>query len=317
MKINHFGVAALAIAAPAPVLACSSCGCTLTADWLAQGLVTQPGTTIGLRYDYIPQTRLRSGHHPVDRGSIALPVDREIERYTYNHYWTASIDRQFDADWGVNLQLPFVYRPHATTAEGDTALSTSHTGGLGDVRVVGRWQGLSTDRAITGVQFGLQLPTGRIHQRFDGGPGEGEEVDRGLQPGFGVAQAILGLYRTGPLVRDLEYILQVEGQLPLHRRDRYRPGAYVQASAGVHYTRWKGLTPQLQLNFRANEKDRGENSDTDNSGGEQLYLAPGLIADLGHGASAFAYVQLPVYQRVIGYQITPRATASVGLQYRL
>ena len=41
--------------------ACASCGCTLTADWLSQGLAAQPGTTFTLRYDYVPQTTLQTG----------------------------------------------------------------------------------------------------------------------------------------------------------------------------------------------------------------------------------------------------------------
>ena len=72
--------------------ACASCGCTLTADWLSQGLAAQPGTTLTLRYDYIPQTVLRSGTDKVDRGAIALPTDREIEHYTYNHSLTVTLD---------------------------------------------------------------------------------------------------------------------------------------------------------------------------------------------------------------------------------
>ena len=319
LRTSALRIAALCAGAAvsSPVLACASCGCTLTSDWLSQGLVAQPGTTIDLRYDYVPQTRLRSGHDSVDRDSIAFPADREIEKYTYNHYLTASVDRQFDSDWGVNVQVPFVYRPHATTDEGETDPSYSHTGGIGDVRITARWQGFSTKGSINGIQLGIQLPTGRIHQHFYKGPTGGEEVDRGLQPGFGVGQAIVGFYRYGKLATDFDYIFQLQGQLPLYRHDLYRPGKIGQVSAGVHYTHWRGITPQLQLNFRASEKDRGENSDTENSGGEQIYAAPGVIVALGHGASAFSYVQVPVYQRVRGYQITPRATVSVGLNYRL
>ena len=317
MKLISVAVAASVATAAAPAFACASCGCTLTADWLSQGLVAQPGTTFGLRYDFIPQTDLRSGRHEVDRKSIAFPTDREIEKYTYNHYLTASLDRQFNSDWGVNLQLPIIYRPHATTDEGDTALSYSHTGGLGDVRITGRWQGFKTPGSINGIQFGVQLPTGRIHQNFYKGSLAGEDADRGIQPGFGVTQLILGYYRYGKLSANFDYILQVQGQLPLYRRDLYRPGKFAQVTAGVHYTRWRGITPQLQLNFRASERDRGENSDTENTGGEQLYVSPGLIAKLSGRASAFAYVQVPIYQRLIGYQLSPRATGSLGFQYRL
>lgn len=38
---------------------------------------------------------------------------------------------------------------------------------------------------------------------------------------------------------------------------------------------------------------------------------------LSKQASAFAYVQIPVYPRVIGYQLVPTYTASVGVNYRM
>ena len=314
MKIATL-IALLGAGFAAPVVACSSCGCALTSDWLNQGLVSQPGTTFMLRYDYVPQTQLRSGTARVS--DVSLPADREIERYTYNHYVTAAIDHQFSSDWGLNLQLPFVYRPHATIGEGEVDRSFSRTGGLGDVRITARWQGLSRPGAINGIQFGLALPTGRIHERFRSGSAAGEEVDRGLQPGFGVIQAAAGFYRYGRLTPNVDYIVQLEGQAPLNRRDLFKPGVSGQASAGLQLTHWRAITPQMQFTLRGAAKDRGANSDSDNSGGVQIYATPGLTAGLGGGVSAFGHVQLPLYQHVNGYQLTPRATLSIGLQYRL
>jgi hypothetical protein len=317
MKLLPVVIAVSAMTTAAPASACASCGCTLTSDWLSQGLVAQPGTTFALRYDYVPQTELRAGSHKLDRGAISLPTDREIEHYTYNHYVTASLDRQFNSDWGLNVQVPFVYRAHATVSEGDTDQSFSHTNGIGDIRITARWQGFSTPGSINGIQFGLVLPTGKFRQTFRSGPQQGGLVDRGLQPGFGTVEAVLGYYRYGKLATDFDYILQLQGQAPLNSRDLYKPGVSGQLSAGVHYTHWRGITPQFELSFRAAARDKGLNSDHVNSGGEQLYAAPGLIASLGGRASAFTYVQLPLFQHVYGYQLAPHYTVSVGLQYRL
>jgi hypothetical protein len=230
---------------------------------------------------------------------------------------TASIDRQFNSDWGIDVQLPFIYRPHRTVAAGDTDQSFSHTQGIGDLRVTARWQGFSTPGSINGIQFGLILPTGRFRQTFGGGPQQGQGVDRGLQPGTGVVQAMLGYYRYGKLTTDLDYIVQVQGQVPLDHRDLYKPGASGQLSVGVHYAHWRGVTPQLDLNLRAVARDSGVSSDRRNSGGEELYAAPGLIASLSGRASAFATVQVPLYRRVNGFQLVPKYTVTLGLQYRL
>lgn len=297
--------------------ACASCGCTLTADWLSQGLAAQPGTTFSLRYDFIPQTTLRTGTHTVDRGAIELPTDREIERYTYNHSLTFTLDHQFANDWGVDVQLPVLTRPHKTFAEDTTEPSHSDTKGIGDLRVVGRWQGLSTPGSVTGIEAGVLLPTGQVHQKFKSGPVAGEEVDRGLQPGTGTVQAVLGAYHLGSISHELGYFAQVTGQTALTRRDGFEPGSFVQASVALNYTHWRNITPQLQLSFRATARDRGHNADRLNSGGEQVNVAPGLSAKLSSKVVGFTYVELPLYTRVNGYQLVPKVKFSAGLLFHL
>ena len=34
-------------------LACAACGCTLSKDWGTQGVITTPGVTADLSYDYV------------------------------------------------------------------------------------------------------------------------------------------------------------------------------------------------------------------------------------------------------------------------
>jgi hypothetical protein len=297
--------------------ACASCGCTLTADWLSQGLAAQPGTTFSLRYDYVPQTTLQSGTHNIDRGAIDFPTDREIERHTYNHSVTFTLDHQFANDFGLDVQLPLLTRPHSTIGEDTSEPSHSRTHGIGDLRVVGRWQGLSTPGTVTGIEAGLVLPTGRFHQTFNSGPEQGEEVDRGLQPGTGTIQAVLGAYHLGAVTPELGYFVQVTGQTALNHRDGYKPGSFVQASAALNLTHWRNITPQLQLSFRATAKDSGPNADRPNSGGEQVNLAPGISAKLSSRVVAFSFVELPLYNRVNGYQLVPKAKFSAGLLFHL
>lgn len=297
--------------------ACASCGCTLTADWLSQGLAAQPGTTFSLRYDFIPQTKLQSGTKAVDRSAIDFPTDREIERHTYNHNLTFTLDHQFANDFGLDVQLPVVTRPHSTFSEDTAEPSHSNTSGIGDLRVVGRWQGLSTPGNVTGIEAGLVLPTGAFHQTFDSGPSKGEEVDRGLQPGTGTIQAELGAYHLGSVSPELGYFVQVTGQAALNGRDGYKPGSFVQASAALNYTHWRNVTPQLQLSFRATARDRGSNSDRPNSGGEQLNISPGVSAKLNSKLVGFTFVELPLYNRVNGYQLVPKAKFSAGILMHL
>jgi hypothetical protein len=302
--------------AATPAFACSSCGCNLTSDWLSQGLVAQPGTTISLRYDYVPQTRLRSGGNAVDPSAIPLPTNREIEQHTYNHYVTMVVDHAFSPTWALNVQVPFLSRPHSTITEDETNISTSRTRGLGDIRLTARYQGFGGP-GITGIQIGLKLPTGKFRQTFRSGPEIGNDVDRGLQPGTGTFDAIIGAYHFGKLGGAFDYIVQAQGQIPLNSRTEYRAGIAGTFSAGVNYTGWTGITPQLQFNFRVAGKDAGLNADHANSGGEQFYAAPGISAAISDHLSAFAIAQLPLYSHVSGYQLAPKYTLSFGLQYKL
>lgn len=317
MQIFKIAAAFGGLCVSAPAFACASCGCTLTADWLSQGLAAQPGTTAIVRYDYVPQTRLHTGTRGVTDIEKALPAEREIERYTYNHYVNLSVDRQFASDWGVNAQLPYVARPHRTVAEGDTEPSFSRTEGIGDLRLTARWQGFKTPGCVTGVQLGLVVPTGRFRQTFRSGPATGEGVDRGLQTGAGVFQLVVSAYVFGRLTPRVDYVVQLEGQAPFGSRDLYTPGKTGQASIGLHYTRWRRIVPQLDMSFKITGRDDGINSDRPNSGGEQLTVAPGVIVPVVPRLSLFGYLQVPVYQRVNGYQLTPALTTSVGVQMRL
>ena len=316
MKPTHIMAALGAAFLPAPALACASCGCTFTSDWLSQGLVTQPGQSITLRYEYVPQTELRSGTDAVDRAAITLPATREIEQETRNHYVTLAYDRQFASDWGFNVSLPFVTRPHRTITEGTVDESRSTGAGVGDLKLTGRWQGLSTAKGVTGVTFGVVLPTGSFHHTFQSGPSAGDPLDRGLQPGSGTVQAIFGLYHYRPLGKDFALVLQAQGQAPLNSREGFRPGLTREASASLQWLAGHGVTPELQINFRANGRDVGPDADAQNSGGEQLFVSPGVSAKLNAKLSAFAQVQLPVYRRFNGYQLAAKAIAAGGVQLR-
>lgn len=308
--------AALALAAPAAE-ACSSCGCTLNSDWSSQGYTTRSGFNLDLRYDYFDQDELRSGTHAVDRGTLGVPNEQEIQQDTLNRNVTLGLDWSPSRTFGINLQLPYFDRPHSTIAAGDTEVSSSHSRGLGDARIVARYQGFEADLGY-GVQFGVKLPTGSIDERFASGPQAGQPVDRGLQLGTGTTDLLVGAYAAGALGTDVYYFASALWQQPLASRDRFRPGAGANVTVGVRYTRPlpAGIVPQLQLNARIEARESGVNADVADSGATLAYLSPGVGFRISARLDGFAFVQLPVYQRVNGLQLEPRVLGSVGMRYR-
>ena len=52
------------------------------------------------------------------------------------------------------------------------------------------------------------------------------------------------------------------------------------------------------------------------TGGTFVYASPGLRIQLPRGSSLYGYVQLPLYQRVNGLQLTSRVNYLGGIQQR-
>jgi hypothetical protein len=294
--------------------ACGACGCTLNSDWASQGYATQPGFRFDLRYDYFNQDQLRTGTQSVDRGSFALPNEHEIQQQTLNRNLTLTLDYSPDADWGVAVMVPVYDRTHATIAAGDTAPSSSQANGLGDVRVLGRYQGFSSDHSF-GVQFGVKLPSGDTEQTFNAGEEAGQPLDAGLQLGTGTTDLLLGFYAFGSLAPDWGCFGQVLFQKPMAERHGSKPGDGVNASLGLRYTGFAEFTPHLQLNLRAEGRETGLNADTPDSGATLVYLSPGLTYSISHSLQIYAFGQVPVAQRVNGLQLEPRFSVSLGLHF--
>jgi hypothetical protein len=140
----------LSLAVPANAHACATCGCALNAD-AAMGYSASAGWRINLEYDFIDQNQLRSGTSPVSAAQLAAINDaggsQEVEHQTISRYTTVGVSYRPTADWNVNLLIPYVNRGHTTYSGATTDqlvpdnLSGSATKGLGDVRLIGSYQG--------------------------------------------------------------------------------------------------------------------------------------------------------------------------------
>ena len=302
------------------VLACASCGCTLSSDWDSQGFTTQSGLRLDVRYDYLNQDQLRSGKGKASAADVGN-TGQEVEKFTRNNYLTVGLDYSFSPDWGVNVQLPWINRNHSTLGTGSDGSAAadgaydSRTASLGDVKLVGRYQGFTPQRNL-GLMFGLKLPTGSHTETGILADGSGPApIDRGLQPGTGTTDAILGVYYFDTLNKNWDWFGQATVQSALNASDQYKPGTGYNLNVGVRYMGFGSVIPQLQLNTRHVLHDTGASADTVSTGGTLMYLSPGVVVPVSKQASVYGFVQLPVYQDVRGVQLTPRYTASIGARY--
>jgi hypothetical protein len=228
-------------------------------------------------------------------------------------------------DWGINLQVPYIIRGHSTLGMGSDGITPvdgggqydSHTANLGDMRVIGRYQGFTANHNL-GVLLGFKLPTGSYSETGNStdptAPGP-VPIDRGLQPGTGTTDVIFGAYYNNAINRHLGYFAQAQYQVALYSTDNYRPGNSLNVSVGLRYVGLDIIVPQLQLNFREIDRDTGANADTVSTGGTLLYISPGLVAAVTDRISIYSFVQVPIYQDVNGVQLAPHYIVSAGVRY--
>jgi hypothetical protein len=331
---------------PTAALACATCGCSLSTD-AAMGYSDEIGWRASLQFDFINQNQLRTGTHSVSPAQVAAINDaggeQEVEHQTVNRYTTFALSYSPNADWNFRLLVPYVDRGHSTYGDSGSPLtpdqlSGSTIKGLGDVRFVANFQGFLAAKNF-GVQLGVKAPTGRYGgpnadgtgivgrnpTAFSSGPisqnpSPGNLVDTSLQPGNGSTDAILGLYYHQPVSENFDAFVSGQFQAAVaHRLDQagqdFRPGNTTTTTLGVRYEANPDIVPQLQLNFFRKGADQGALADNPDSAGRVVYLSPGVAFSVTGNLQAFAFVQLPVYSKLAGYQLAPRWTASAGLSY--
>jgi len=308
--------AALATALSAPACAHAGCGsafCTVNADWGTQGLWTEPGGRVDLRFEFIDLKQPKHGAEKVGLGEV--PEETE-EVQTINRNWVAAFDYNFDGHWGVTATVPLVNRDHnhIVDPEEDPVPEQWAFTELGDVRVQGRYRfTLGTDSPMSaGVALGLKLPTGSYTVTND----EGVAAERMLQPGTGTTDALVTLFLSRPLGPKASMFVQLSFEAALDSRDEYRPGNRTYLNLG--YNRWltSRLGLQLQLNLAYKRPEEGSNAEPDVSGGKYVYFSPGLSFDLTHAWQIYGYLQLPLYQYVNGVQLTANWAALAGVSWR-
>jgi len=76
------------------------------------------------------------------------------------------------------------------------------------------------------------------------------------------------------------------------------------------------MSPQwstvLQLNLPHKGRDSGAQAEQENSGSTTVSLSPGVSVVTAVNDTVYAFVQLPLYQKVNGIQLVPRATFALG-----
>ena len=264
------------------------------------------GTRVGLRYESIEQDQLRKGGKKVAHGQI--PGDHD-ETSTENQNWLFSMDHTINKSWGISVVIPYVDRTHEHIHDPQGAAEDESWdfAKLGDVRITGRYKPAENR---LGMIFGVKLPSGDYEITND----DGEAAERTLQPGSGTTDGILGIF-YGTRIPDSpsSWFVQAAWQEALNERADFKPGHQLLLDGGYRYEGWHNAALMVQLNGLIREADSGDEAESDSSGGEYLFLSPGVSTALTSSVQVYAFLQLPLYQHVNGVQLTADNGFVVGV----
>jgi len=308
--LTFSGVLLVAITVQPARASCGGSFCSVNTQWESQGAWTESGLLLDLRYEYMDQNQERTGTKKTEPAGEPGTTD---ELDTLNRNFIASLAYTINPSWGVSAQLPFIDRNHSHVVNNTVPeLESWHLQGIGDLRV-NVLHAFAIDYGTVGVQVGLKLPTGKFNEVNS----QGVLAERSLQPGTGTTDALLGAYYNVKLEGDATTLFtQFVWQKPFEQRDGYAPGQRFGLDIGVSYALTLKAKALLQLNMLAKDRDQGINAEPEESGGQFVFISPGLSNLLTPNVQLYGFVQLPLYQYVNGTQLTTEWSAVAGISWR-
>ena len=244
----------------------------------------------------------------------ALNPDKTIR----TDYYTLYAQHMINANWGVQVMLPYWTRSFTTDTNGapgqidpTPAIETAKVNTLSDLRIMAMYTGFSHDKSF-GITFGFKLPTGPT--------AASPLLDRDTEPGTGTTDTLLGFYKQSNYSANWGAFTQGIWRHALGGYQGYRPGDSINLVYGLTYNGLTStrLTPMVQVNamWRAHDQGGGDAANGNvNSGYTNIYLAPGAVIPLSQSWRANTSLYLPVYRKANGSQLVPHYMFNAGITY--
>lgn len=253
-----------------------------------------------------------------DGDEVDDPLDRELTVYQESVTGVHALTR----DLTLALSLPIVQKSlKLTTASGRRATITSS--GVGDLSLVGVYRFYRRDVPRGSTQFsfigGLKLPTGS-NDRTDGDVpaltgGTSTRIPRDLQPGSGSVDGIVGIGAFQNFDR-LSFYGSLQGKLNTEADD-FTFGNRLHYDLTIEYVLLteRNLLLNLELNGRYEARAEEGGKDVPNSGGNSMFISPGVQYLPVPNLVLETSVQLPILQDLNGTQLGTDFSVVAGLLY--
>jgi len=266
--------------------------------------------SLDLGWQYVRQDQVRVGTR---RGAVGEPPSPEDEVATGSRVTTVLARLAPSRRWSLDATLPFVDRTHRhvrNEEDAPPAPARWDFSGLGDLQLMAEWRPSGPEApAAIALRGGVKLPTGRRHVAAV----DGDQPEPPARPGTGSWDGLAGVH----VMRTVSLPALTGGRVPVplftsalvrvngRGEEDYRVGNELQLGTGGSYPVAGPIQLLLQLNARFRGHDGPGRTDAlgANTGGTWVFVSPGLRIAPTPRASAYAYVMLPVYQRVNRSQI--------------
>jgi hypothetical protein len=243
---------------------------------------------------------------------------------TVNLLGRANLTERF----GVTAALPIVDRTHihiSNEAPPIPEVMEWHYHGVGDLTLLGQASVTRHSEGGTAVsfQFGAKFPTGRRHVVPEGE----EEPEPAARPGTGSFDVLAGIHvmrsfhvaTAGGAAGTMPLFVSLMARANGRGTDEYRVGNELQATVGAVYPVGTDFEVSLQLNGRLRGMDDVGLSDAlrENTGGQSLFVSPGVRVHPSRDVSLYGTAQIPVYQHVNRIQIVAPYHLLFGTTFEL
>jgi len=249
--------------------------------------------------------------------------DRSRERLTRSFILTVgySITDRFS----IEGLLPFVVQ-NRTIQQSNGLGDFDQTKGVGDLLFLVKYRITSVNNQIHTLSLGAgpKLPTGSAREVN----GTGLILNADLQPGSGAWDAILWgnyVYRLAARPAMSLYsvaTLRLTGvnNNYLNNTSTYEIGNNFRVLLGISDQLTLGsflLSPSLGARYRKAQYDKFNSEAVPSTGGEWIFLIPGIGVAINPKLALEAGLELPVYANPNGTQLTPTYRFNLGLYYVL
>lgn len=229
---------------------------------------------------------------------------------------SAIVQYQIMPDATLAVAVPYVEKRLKVTRGGTTSVKSTH--GLGDVRVTGKYRFWHKDVPFGVTQAavfgGLEVPTGSDSERDNLGallPISLQLGSGSVDPFFGAAIGRTG--RTHSLEGGAQYQINTKGE-EFELGDTVRYDLTYQYQIFPRQIENSQLNLTVELNGKHVEKHELAGRKVENSGGDTIFVAPGLQF-LINTVVVEGSVQLPIVQELNGTQPETEYSVLFGLRY--